>query len=206
MPSGLWVQVPPSALDNMLPNKGETLAYVIGLAIGDGNLSNPNGRAIRLRITCDNRYPKLRTRIIKAVQKIMPDNKVSLIIRKQNCCDVSCYSNKWEKLLGWKAKNGPKHKQNIRIPRWIIENKKFSAECLRGLIETDGSIYSDRGYKMINFVTIMPRLAKDVMQIIKNINFKSNLYKIKTSSADKYTVRISKNTKEFIKKISLKKA
>ena len=24
-------------------------AYVIGLAVGDGNLSNPNGRAVRLR-------------------------------------------------------------------------------------------------------------------------------------------------------------
>ena len=34
-------------------------AYVIGLAIGDGGLSNPNGRAVRLRITCDIKYPLL---------------------------------------------------------------------------------------------------------------------------------------------------
>jgi hypothetical protein len=37
----------------------ELQAYVIGLAIGDGNLSNPNGRAIRLRISCDTNYPHL---------------------------------------------------------------------------------------------------------------------------------------------------
>ncbi len=37
----------------------ELQAYVIGLAIGDGNLSNPNGRAVRLRITCDTKYPRL---------------------------------------------------------------------------------------------------------------------------------------------------
>jgi hypothetical protein len=33
--------------------------YVIGLAIGDGNLSNPNGRAVRLRIACDTKFPAL---------------------------------------------------------------------------------------------------------------------------------------------------
>jgi hypothetical protein len=37
----------------------ELHAYVLGLAIGDGNLSNPNGRAVRLRITCDTKYPIL---------------------------------------------------------------------------------------------------------------------------------------------------
>ena len=41
-------------------NTGPALqAYVIGLAIGDGDLSNPNGRAVRLRITCGSQYPAL---------------------------------------------------------------------------------------------------------------------------------------------------
>ena len=35
------------------------LAYIIGIALGDGNLSNPNKRAVRLRITCDTGYPGL---------------------------------------------------------------------------------------------------------------------------------------------------
>lgn len=33
-------------------------SYIVGLAIGYGNLSNPNGRATRLSITCDKKYPK----------------------------------------------------------------------------------------------------------------------------------------------------
>jgi len=37
-------------------------AYIVGLALGDGNLSNPNGRAVRLRITCDKKYPQKRLR------------------------------------------------------------------------------------------------------------------------------------------------
>ena len=53
-------------------------AYIIGLAIGDGNLSNPNGRAVRLRITCDNKYPGLIDRIARSLQKLLPKNKVGL--------------------------------------------------------------------------------------------------------------------------------
>ena len=193
------------AAQNMLLRKKRELAYVIGLAIGDGNLSNSNNRAVRLRITCDNKYPKLLNRICKILQKIMPLNKVSIVVRNQGCCDVSCYSNQWEELLGWKAKGGPKHLQKVRIPKWIMDSEKFSIQCLRGLIETDGSIYFDRKYKMVNFVTIIPELVNDVIMIIKRLGFDANLYIIKTKSADKYTIRLSKRTDEFIKILKLLK-
>lgn len=38
---------------NMNKEDKRNLAYVIGIAFGDGNLSNPNGRAVRLRVSCD---------------------------------------------------------------------------------------------------------------------------------------------------------
>src|SRR5579862_3288729 len=40
-------------------------AYVIGVAIG--NLSNPNGRADRLRITCDFKYPAPIAKIFRSL-------------------------------------------------------------------------------------------------------------------------------------------
>jgi len=43
------------------------LAYVVGVALGDGNLSNPNGRATRLRITCDAKYPRLARKIARSL-------------------------------------------------------------------------------------------------------------------------------------------
>jgi len=187
----------------MLQDKGETLAYVIGLAIGDGNLSNPNGRAVRLRISCDTKYPILIKKIICAVQKVMPHNKVSTIKRKSNCCDISCYSNKWEELLGWKALGGSKFKQNVSIPLWIKNNNKYLKSCLRGLIQTDGSIYIDRVYKMINFTTIIPILAKDFLDAITQLNYSAKIYKIKNLNKYKYIVRISKNTERFIKELNI---
>ena len=182
------------------------LAYIVGLSLGDGNLSNPNGRAVRLRISCDKKYPILLNRIKISLEKLLPQNKVSFVNRGESCADVSCFSNYWENLLGWKAKNGSKIKQKVKIPTWVKENEKYSIQCLKGLIETDGSIYSDRGYKMVNFVTYIPNLANDVMDMIKSLDFKPNMQKLKISNNIKYTIRISRNAEKFIKTVKINKS
>jgi len=107
--------------------------------------------------------------------------------------------------LGWKAKGGSKYEQKVSIPYWIKRNKQYSKECLRGLFETDGSIYIDRGYKMVNFVTVIPSLARDAVQIIENLGFQPTIYKIETKTKPRYNLRISKNVDDFIKTIKLQK-
>jgi len=82
------------------------LSYIIGVAIGDGNLSNPNGRAIRLRITYDCKYQRNIRKITSLIKKLLPKNKVSLVKRTDNCIDISSYSNKWDnwlKCLNWRS-------------------------------------------------------------------------------------------------------
>ena len=82
------------------------LAYIIGVALGDGNLSNSNGRATRLRVSCDTKYPAIISSIVSALKKLLPENKVSIVEIQKSHIDVSCYSNKLEGFLGWKAKAG----------------------------------------------------------------------------------------------------
>ncbi len=184
----------------------ELRSYVIGLALGDGNLSNPNGRAIRLRITCDKKYTFLSAKIHKSLQILFPDNKVSIVDRDASCLDISVYSNHLENLMGWDAKNGSKFLQKVSIPDWIKENSTYKINCLRGLIETDGCIYNDRGYKMMIFTTIVPNLADDFYEMITSLGFKPNLYKVKQglnkkdiyNRQTKYHIRLSKNVNEFL--------
>ena len=181
------------------------LAYIVGVALGDGNLSNPNGRAVRLRVTCDTRYPLLILKIQKAIQAILPLNKVGLVRRSEHCVDISSYSRCWEKWLGWKSGKGSKFQQNVSVPKWIMAEKRFRIPCLKGLIETDGSLYVDRGYKMVNFVTTIPKLAKDVMIMVAALGFQANLYQFSGPHKMKYTVRISKNVSAFISVLNLEK-
>lgn len=173
--------------------------------MGDGNLSNPNGRATRLRITCDKKYPKLIRHISDSLKEFLPDNRVGKVNRK-GCVDVYCYSNKLEYLLGWKANKGSKLKQKIEIPRWIFDNEVLIKECLRGLIQTDGSIYMDRGYLMVNITSVIPTLTKDIIFMINKIGYKSNLSITKNTPIPKYTIRISNNVADFINDINVWKA
>jgi hypothetical protein len=128
------------------------LAYIVGVALGDGNLSNPNGRAVRLRITCDSSYPIMAEEMRMALRRLFPRNKVTdCPSGKDSYFNISVYSNSLNEYLPWKVGHGSKQRQNARVPNWILNNQEYSKSCLRGLIQTDGSIYSDRGYQMANF-------------------------------------------------------
>jgi DNA-binding transcriptional regulator WhiA len=77
-----------------------TAAYIVGVALGDGNLSNPNGRTPRLRITCDAKYPNIADEIIGSLKELFPKNKVSIINHKEaTYFNISIYSKKLEYLL-----------------------------------------------------------------------------------------------------------
>lgn len=190
-------------MSRIINNDEKLRAYVVGLALGDGNLSNPNKRAVRLRITCDKKYPVLLKHVQQSISDLMPQNKVSLIIKKDASIDVSCYSNKWEEILGWKAKNGTKYNQKVKIPDWILTDKDFIKECLRGLIQTDGSIYMDRGYKMVNIVSNIESLAKSTITAINYLGYKPNIQIHNDLKTIKYTIRISKDVNKFIKDIGI---
>jgi len=82
---------------------------------------------------------------------------------------------------------------------------KYQINCLKGLIETDGCIYFDRGYKMMMFSTIIPKLANDVFKMINSLDFSPNIYRIKRGTNKYnfdqkiiYRIRLSKNVSDFL--------
>jgi hypothetical protein len=181
-----------------------TLAYVIGLALGDGNLSQVS-RAIRLRITCDLKYPNLIETIQKSLQIIAPQNKVGIAKKRGNCLDIYCYSNQWPKVLGWNV--GSKISQNVTVPSWIRMRQEYSKACLRGLFQTDGCLYYDSGYQMAAFTSHISSLAENVIGMIQSLGFKPTIYERKyTTSKIGYTIRVSRNSALFIKTIGLWKS
>jgi len=183
------------------------LAYVIGIALGDGNLSRPNKRATRLRVTCDANYLGVEQEICTALQRLFPNNKISKIKRREDTCfDISVYSNRLDKLMPWKVGCGSKYKQNAHVPKWIIKNDNYIRACLRGLIHTDGSIYLDRGYRMVNFTNNISHLAIEVKNMMEKLGYKPKLYSVNQKSGNlKYTVRLSSNVDKFIGDIDLRK-
>jgi LAGLIDADG-like domain len=176
-------------------------AYVIGVAIGDGNLSNPNGRAVRLRITCDTNYPALIAKIRAALEQLLPQNKVSVVGSPGNYINLSVYSNHFESLLGWKASGGSKQHQAVRTPAWVCEDRSLSIRCLQGLIETDATVYTDRGYQMVAFSTVIAGLAQQVDVMMRDLGFRPRVYRVRQSAGKtsfKYHVRLSRDVPAFL--------
>lgn len=152
-------------------------------------------------------------RIIFSLQQLLPENKVGIVEKERNCTDISVYSKHLEPLLGWYAKRGSKFVQNVSVPTWIKSDKEYIINCLRGLFETDGSVYFDRGYKMAIFSTIIKKLAEDVDNLIFSLGFTPHFYEImratdvkKLKVTPKYQVRLSKNVTEFLDLVNIDKS
>jgi hypothetical protein len=126
-----------------------------------------------------------------------------------NYVNVSVYSNRLEELLGWTASGGSKHRQGVEVPQWVREDSFLCVPCLRGLIETDGAVYSDRGYPMVIFSTIIPKLAEQVAVMMRGLGFRPHLYKTRQCperASFKYQVRLSLDVPAFLALVSPLKA
>jgi hypothetical protein len=118
--------------------------------------------------------------------------------KDKNCSDISVYSNIWKSCLDGELKNGSKFIQRTTVPNWIKQKDNHKINCLRGLIETDGAIYNDRGYKMIIFTSIIPELATNFYEMTLSLGFKPHIYKIRQYHKQTlYHVRLSKILKNF---------
>src|SRR3989344_4602352 len=131
------------------PELNEGLAELIGAHLGDGTMTN-----YFIRISGDYRYDLsyfhyLSSLIFKlfGVQALIlrdkrPINTFYLLIASKNIC--SFLKDNYNISYGHKIRN------KTSIPKKILEDKKLSIACLRGLIDTDGSV-SRRGRRESQF-------------------------------------------------------
>lgn len=181
------------------------LAYITGMAIGDGNISNPNGRAYRLRITCDIAYPGIMARIVSYLKVLFPKNKIGITVRPRNCIDISIYNKQINTLFGWDMHSGKKIDQIIKIPDWIYRDRVFTIRFIKGLFESDGSVYFDRTYKMANLVSYNAEIIDFAFLEISKLGFMPRRYKILQKNHIKHTLRVSKDVDKFLNLFNIQK-
>lgn len=124
------------------PKKSTDLAEFIGIVLGDGTVAKYQ-IAITLHCIDDNAYGmyvrKLIHRLFDIPVGIHTDTKdhactyaISRIQLVNYCVEK----------LG--LKRGNKIKQQVEVPDWIKKSIALSVACLRGLVDTDGSVFSHR--------------------------------------------------------------
>ncbi len=152
------------------PELNEDLAEFIGVYLGDGTLTK-----YFIRVSGDYRYDlpyfnylsKLTFRLFgvnPTVYKEKNRNTAYLAIFSKELC--SFLNKKYSINFGNKIKN------KTQIPEKILQSRKLSTACLRGLIDTDGSV-SRRGRKgsqfCIQFTSHNIGLLNQVNEIGKNL-------------------------------------
>jgi len=109
-------------------------------------------------------------------------------------------------------KPGNKIKNQSTIPKWIFKNKQYLRTCLRGLIDTDGSIHrmSRRDWKLlrINFTNHNRTLLKDTREAFILCGFNPskiicnrNFYISRQKEIEKYIKEIGFKNNKHLKRL-----
>ena len=162
------------------PKHSKELAEFIGIMMGDGGMSKRQ-ICIILHHTDDLAFSGYVRKLIKRLFKVNPsiyhDNKNSVNKIVVSRTELVQYLNTLGLVIGNKIK------QKFNIPSWIKENDSFLKMCIRGLIDTDGSIFSHKykvngklyEYKKLCFSSASFPLNLSVCHALKRWGFQARL-------------------------------
>ncbi|MFA5333677.1 MAG: LAGLIDADG family homing endonuclease [Candidatus Nanoarchaeia archaeon] len=184
-------------------NKSKELAELIGIILGDGCLYFNSIGSYSVKIAGHLILEK--DYLINFVKPLIDKlfNIKSNIEIKTHEMLVSVYSKELIlKLEEFGLKRGNKVKNNIGIPEWIMNENEFLKPCIRGLIDTDGSIFkmSNKNPNLlrIGFKNHSIKLLNDTREGLIQLGF--NPSKIITNSH--FFISRQNEIKKYIKTIT----
>ena len=121
----------------------EPYAYLLGLYLGDGNITRRRNEVYKLRIFQDEKYPSLIRQCVIAMHWVI-QNRVA-VVQQPGCKEIYSLSKHWPCLL---PQHGPgrKHERSIILEPWqrLVAIERHPHLLLRGLIHSDGCRYLKR--------------------------------------------------------------
>ncbi len=196
------------------PKKSAELAEFVGIILGDGGIS---ARQIRITLNSESDYEY--SLYVGGLIENLFGIKPSVYKKKKfSAIDISVSRTDMVEFcqsLGLKI--GNKVKQQIDIPDWIKKNKSFQVACIRGLIDTDGSVFTHRyksgrniySYKKMDFGSASISLRNSVCKIMNDCGINSRIAKNRTVRIDsieginKYFAIISSNNPKHLKRYKI---
>lgn len=204
------------------PDDSEELAEFYGAMLGDGNShrtkyykSRKNKRGVFLiRIVGDSRLDKkYHLKYLKPIIEKLFNVKVRVrIYTNKNVMFIEAYGTKLVEFLEKKGfPPGNKIKNKLRIPNWIKENKKYLKRCLRGLYDTDGSVYklTNQNSHQICFTNVNLGLMEDVRNGLISLGINcskisnKDIYLTKKSELRKFLKLVGFSNDRHLKKVKM---
>jgi len=163
------------------PRRSAKLAEFVGIILGDGGISSMQV-IVTLHRNDDREYniyvQKLMTDLFGVVPAVhqRSDSLADNIVVSRVALVRFCTED-----LG--LKKGNKVKQRVDIPVWVKENRQYLRACVRGLIDTDGSVFRHRytvngklySYKKLAFTNASPPLVQSVFRALQEFRLQPRL-------------------------------
>lgn len=205
-----------------IPNDSEKLAEFYGVMLGDGNShrtkyykSRDNKRGVyAIRIVGDSRFD--RNYLLNYVKPIIENLfKIKVTVKfytNKNALHLESYGIKLIEFLEIKGfEPGNKIKNKLRIPNWIKSNKNYLKACLRGLYDTDGSVYKLTGQNshQICFTNVNQYLLQDVRNSLLLLGItcskisNKDIYITKKSELRKFLKLVGFRNDKHLKKVKM---
>lgn len=180
-------------------HRSNDLAEFIGIMLGDGNIWEN-----RVRIAFDKRNTNYILYVEELFKKIFGIKLKREIVKDTN--NAYLYVNNRfviEELFKIGLKRGDKIKNNLGIPDWIKQNKTYPKFCVRGLIDTDGCIYTCKREKQryIKFTNFNKQLLSDFKELTNTLG-----YSFAKANKNNWCLYRKEEVVKFIKEIKPLKA
>jgi len=171
--------------------ESEKLAELIGIILGDGQIPED---LYSIKITLDGKEQIEYIQYVKTLMKSLLNKTPKIHPRKDsNATYLVVYG---KDVVGGLVKKGlvpgDKVKNQVGIPPWINKKKNFQIGVLKGLADTDGSIFVKKAQKSIRigFQNHSQPLVEDFKEMCESLD-------IKTGKVTKYIRTEQKKNKKF---------
>jgi intein/homing endonuclease len=196
-----------STIQIKTPEKNEKLAELIGIILGDGNISYRKDKktgVYQINVTGHKELDKdyHLNYISKLFKELFDIKTIEVLVKKSQGRHLIVSSKKLvEFIIELGLKSGDKIKNQVSIPNWIKENNEFLKACIRGLIDTDGCIHrmsnQDPNLLRISFTNYNLTLLKDVREAFIKLGFSPSKIIRERDICVSKKIEISKYLKEI---------
>lgn len=150
------------------PKKSIELAEIVGIILGDGGITDYQLK-ITLNKETESEYISFVTTLLEKIFREKPCKYFFNNKRGQKVCNITINGINLIRILqNLGLKKGNKITHQVKVPDWIIKNKKYSKSCLRGLIDTDGGLYFHKhktcGYDCFNLGLAYTSYSKPLLK------------------------------------------
>lgn len=191
-----------------LPDRSDALAEFVGLMLGDGGIRNRWQAAIAFNGRADHAHAKWIYQLIRELFSIAPFYSFGKEPGAANLVMSSVALVEF--LVAQGVPNGHKIRNGVAVPAWILENPSYRKACVRGLMDTDGSVYPHRyrvngvdyQYPKMCFASASPHLLENVRSILAEIGYHPRvnrrcLYLERQEDVDRYFSEIGTHNPRY---------